>query len=126
MKKLLQLEEAVLFAGCLLFYPYFALSWWWFLALFLAPDLSMAGYLVSQKTGAVSYNIFHHRAIALLIGFAGFFLGHAPLQFAGFLLFSHATFDRMLGYGLKYFAGFKYTHLGELGLQKSPTFKRDQ
>jgi hypothetical protein len=32
--------------------------------------------------------------------------------FTGTLLFTHASFDRILGYGLKYFDSFKHTHLG--------------
>jgi hypothetical protein len=30
-------------------------------------------------------------------------------------MFSHAAFDRMLGYGLKYEQGFRHTHLGTIG-----------
>lgn len=37
------------------------------------------------------------------------------LQLAGIILFAHAAFDRILGYGLKYERGFKFTHLGEIG-----------
>ncbi|MCB0470359.1 MAG: DUF4260 family protein, partial [Flavobacteriaceae bacterium] len=32
----------------------------------------------------------------------------------GVILFSHASMDRIFGYGLKYYKGFKYTHLGDL------------
>jgi hypothetical protein len=37
------------------------------------------------------------------------------LEFEGLILFSHSAMDRMLGYGLKYESGFKFTHLGEIG-----------
>jgi len=36
-------------------------------------------------------------------------------QLIGIILFSHASMDRIMGYGLKYDKGFKYTHLGEIG-----------
>ena len=34
-------------------------SWIWFLALFLAPDLSMIGYVFGPRVGAVTYNAGH-------------------------------------------------------------------
>ena len=34
-------------------------AWTWFFALFLAPDLSMAGYLFGRRVGAVAYNACH-------------------------------------------------------------------
>ena len=33
---------------------------------------------------------------------------------AGIILFGHSSFDRILGYGLKYTDSFKNTHLGSL------------
>ena len=32
--------------------------------------------------------------------------------------FAHIGFDRMLGYGLKHGAGFRFTHLGRIGKDK--------
>jgi hypothetical protein len=32
----------------------------------------------------------------------------------GIILFTHASFDRIFGYALKYFDNFKHTHLGEI------------
>jgi len=34
---------------------------------------------------------------------------------AGIIWITHIGFDRALGYGLKYSAGFKFTHLGVIG-----------
>ena len=48
-------------------------SWWWYLALILLPDIGMLGYLLNTKTGAITYNLFHHKAIALLILFLGWY-----------------------------------------------------
>jgi hypothetical protein len=36
-------------------------------------------------------------------------------ELIGVILFSHSSLDRMLGYGLKFEKGFKFTHLGEIG-----------
>lgn len=68
MKTTLKLEElAMLLLGAWAF-SLQDLSWWWFIGLFLAPDIGMLGYVVSNKTGAFLYNIFHHKGIAILIG----------------------------------------------------------
>ena len=78
----------------------------------------MLGYLYGDKTGAAIYNLWHHKGLAIAIGVAGIFLADEILQLTGIILFSHASFDRMLGYGLKYDKGFKFTHLGEIGKKK--------
>lgn len=88
--------------------------WWWFLVLLLAPDIGMIGYLFGNKTGAFAYNIFHHKGVAIAIYLLGVYLTSPMVQLIGVILFSHASFDRILGYGLKYDKGFKYTHLGEI------------
>ncbi len=90
-------------------------EWWWFPALLLTPDVGMIGYLFGNKTGAISYNLFHHKAVAVLVFSAGFYFTSEVLQLAGIILFAHSAFDRILGYGLKYEKGFKFTHLGEIG-----------
>lgn len=90
-------------------------EWWWFLVLLLAPDIGMIGYLFGNKTGAFTYNIFHHKGVAIAIYLLGVYLTSPMVQLIGVILFSHASFDRILGYGLKYDKGFKYTHLGEIG-----------
>lgn len=115
MKKLIQLEEFVMFLATLVLFDFLGLSWWWFVGCILLPDFSMIGYLHSARTGAWLYNIIHHRALAVAIGLVGYFAGNIAIEFAGLILFSHATMDRMLGYGLKYERGFKFTHLGEAG-----------
>ena len=115
MKTTLKLEElAMLLLGIYTFgFLYF--SWWMFLALFFLPDVGMFGYLFGKKTGAFTYNLFHHKGLAIFIYLAGFFFLNEYLQLTGVIIFSHASFDRLIGYGLKYEEGFKFTHLGEIG-----------
>ncbi|MDP5199167.1 DUF4260 domain-containing protein [Flavobacterium sp. DG2-3] len=115
MKTVLKLEEASLFILGIFLFNRLNYEWWWFLALILAPDLSMLGYLFGNKIGAFFYNAFHHKGIALLIYAAGCYLNIEIMQLAGIILFSHSAMDRIFGYGLKYEKGFKYTHLGEIG-----------
>lgn len=120
MKTILRLEEfAMLLLGIYVF-GFLYYEWWWFLVLFLVPDLGMIGYLFGNKAGAFVYNLFHHKGLAIMIYLAGFFFFIPVLQLAGVVMFSHAAFDRMLGYGLKYEKGFKYTHLGTIG-KPNPT-----
>lgn len=115
MRKLIQAEELAIFAACLYYFPAMGYSWWWFAGCILLPDVSMMGYVMNRKTGAYLYNLFHHRGIAILLFAIGVFQQLPPVEFAGFILFSHASMDRMLNYGLKYEKGFQFTHLGMIG-----------
>lgn len=90
-------------------------SWWWFAGLFFVPDIGMLGYLLNPKVGAVTYNFFHHKGLALTLYVLGLWFMVSSLQMAGIILFAHSSFDRILGYGLKYEKGFKFTHLGKIG-----------
>ena len=88
-------------------------SWALFAILFLAPDLSFAGYLAGPRFGAAAYNLLHSHAGPLLLGIVLLSTGHSlavPLIWV-----AHVGFDRALGYGLKYPTGFSHTHLGRIG-----------
>lgn len=125
MKITLKLEElAMLLLGIYVF-GFLYYEWWWFLILFLAPDLGMTGYVFGNKVGAFVYNLFHHKGLAIMIYLTGFFFFIPVLQLVGVVMFSHAAFDRMLGYGLKYEKGFKYTHLGTIGKPDSTKGEED-
>nr|WP_295870443.1 DUF4260 domain-containing protein [uncultured Chitinophaga sp.] len=116
MKTLLNLEEIAMFLmAIILFNVRISYAWWVFPACLLLPDLSMIGYAAGNKVGAVVYNFFHHKGIALLVYLAGHLLGFEWLAFTGIILFAHSCMDRVFGYGLKYMTGFKDTHLGEIG-----------
>ena len=114
-KTLLRLEGLTLFAGMVVLYGAWDGSWWIFAMLFLAPDLSFLAYLSGPRTGALVYNAAHSymAPVALLtLGF-GF---EAPLTLSiAMIWLAHIGFDRALGYGLKYAAGFTFTHLGRIG-----------
>lgn len=115
MKLIIKLEEIGLFVLGIYFFDQLNFAWWWFLVLILLPDLAMIGYCFGDKTGAWCYNIAHHKGIAIVIYLLGIYFTNTTLQLFGVILFSHAAMDRILGYGLKYETGFKYTHLGEIG-----------
>ena len=117
MKKIIQIEEVAITALSIYFLTLYNLGlpvWVWSL-LFFSPDISMLGYLINPRVGAYTYNLFHHRAVAILIAAVGLFIASNLITAIGILLFAHSSFDRMLGYGLKFQDDFKHTHLGWMG-----------
>ena len=115
MKTILKVEEAAQFLLSIVLFAQLPFVWWVYPALLLLPDLSMIGYAFNSKTGAFTYNLIHHKALAIVVGVVGLFLVNNYWLLAGIILFGHSSMDRMLGYGLKHTKGFKYTHLGEVG-----------
>ena len=115
MKILLKLEELAELLTAIVVFAQLPYAWWWLLALFLLPDLSMLGYLAGPRAGAFSYNMAHHKAVALVMGGLGWWLTQPLLLLAGTVLLFHVAFDRLLGYGLKYGTSFHDTHLGRTG-----------
>jgi len=111
---IIKIEEAFLFGISIYVFIMLPYDWWWFLALILVPDIGMLGYLYNKKAGAILYNIFHHKGIAIALFFLGIYLYNDVLQLAGAIMFGHASLDRVFGYGLKYEDDFKHTHLGNL------------
>lgn len=120
MKKLLQSEQAMqlILAIAALNIQTLHFSWWQWILLFLSPDISMLGYLINTKVGAVCYNIAHHKAVAGAFIIIGFFYHMPVVLFVGILLWAHSAFDRVMGYGLKYADSFDHTHLGLIGKSK--------
>lgn len=114
MRTTLKLEELLLFALGAYFFSLLNMSWWWFFGLLLVPDIGMLGYIINTKIGAISYNIFHHKGIAIMFYFAGIYFEIDMLKLVGIILFSHASIDRVFGYGLKHYDHFKNTHLGKI------------
>lgn len=115
MNSILKLEELAQFMFGIFIFSQLDYSWWWFAALILTPDIGAIGYLINTRIGAITYNIFHHKAVAIVIGLIGFYYDNSLLILIGVILFSHAAMDRIFGYGLKYPDSFKNTHLGKIG-----------
>jgi len=115
MKSLLKLEYLALTALSFYLCLQLSIAWWWFFVLFLAPDLSMLGYLANPKIGATTYNFVHHQATAVVLYIIGGLASSAALQFGALILLGHSNFDRVWGYGLKYPDAFQHTHLGMIG-----------
>lgn len=115
MNRILKLEQAILLIGCYVASLQLGHPWWLFLALLLAPDISMVGYAINNKWGAILYNVFHHQGVAIVIIGIGWYINHPYVLLAGIILLGHSAMDRALGYGLKYTTGFQDTHLGKIG-----------
>lgn len=115
MKTSLKLEELLMFVLGIIAFNQLDFVWWFFLIVILTPDIGMLGYLINAIIGAITYNIFHHKGLAIIIYLAGVYYLNDIVKLIGIILFSHASFDRVFGYGLKFFDGFKNTHLGKIG-----------
>ena len=115
MKKLLRIEELAMLGISIYALYFFNAPWWCYLLLVIAPDISMIAYAAGNRMGAIVYNLFHHKAVAILLFLFGLIVFNHALQIAGVILFGHASMDRVFGYGLKYLKGFKNTHLGLIG-----------
>ncbi len=114
MERTLKLEELAMFGFSIFLFNQTEYAWWVYLALILVPDIGMIGYVINTKIGAITYNLFHHKGIALCVLILGYYYFLDWVVLAGIILFGHAALDRMLGYGLKYEDSFKHTHLGWL------------
>jgi len=113
-KYLLHVEGAVALALSVMIYSRLHAGWGRFALLLLGPDLSMFGYLLGTRAGAVMYNAVHTYTLPLLL--AGFALGRGYPGWLPFVLIwtAHVGMDRALGFGLKYPTAFKDTHLQRL------------
>src|SRR5690349_2060294 len=100
MNTLIRLEEHAMFLFGLLIFSTLSYAWWWFPLLLLAPDISMIGYVINNRMGAILYNLFHHKAVALLVMAIGYYLRDDLWILIGSILFAHSSMDRLFGYGL--------------------------
>lgn len=114
-RTVLRLEGLALAVACMVFYSYFEGSWWMFALLLLAPDLSFLGYLGGPRRGAAVYNAAHAAIVPMLLGIFAMVTSSALAMHLSLIWCAHIGFDRALGYGLKYDAGFTFTHLGRIG-----------
>ena len=114
MEASLKIEELAQFLFGIFLFTQLDYAWWWFPVLLLTPDIGMLGYIVNTKVGAFTYNLFHHKAVAILVFVLGYYLSNDIVALKGIILFSHSAMDRIFGYGLKYPDLFKHTHLGNL------------
>ena len=115
LRTLLRLEGLTLFTGMTLLYAVWGGSWWIYAIVFLVPDLSFAAYLWGPRLGAIIYNAAHSYMAPMTLMTGGFALASPLVLSIAMIWLAHIGIDRALGYGLKYNAGFGFTHLGRIG-----------
>jgi hypothetical protein len=108
---LLRIEGLAVAVGSVVVYFDEGRPWWLLLVLALAPDLSMVGYLAGPRMGAVSYDVAHTYALPVALGVVGLLTDTGGAMAVALVWFAHIGTDRACGYGLKYSANFKDTHL---------------
>lgn len=119
MKLILKLEElALMFLFSFVYFEYCSGSWLMYVSLFFVPDISFISYWINKKSGAIMYNLFHHKGMIFLIIALGYVLDNELIVKVGLIFMSHSCFDRIAGYGLKYLDSFDHTHLGWIGKSK--------
>ena len=114
-RDLLRWEGLALFVGMTLFYFLSGAPWQAYALLFFVPDLSMLGYLAGPRIGATLYNAAHITIGPLLLALVGLALAEPAIGPVSLIWLAHIGLDRALGYGIKYSAGFRLTHLGRIG-----------
>lgn len=116
---LLRLEALVVVAASVIGYrAVFHGSWWLFALLFLAPDVSLAGYAAKQhlRLAAAVYNTAHTYLLPAVLGLVAWHGASAPGEQIAAIWIAHIGFDRVLGYGLKFPEGFRPTHVQSAGV----------
>jgi len=112
---LLRLEGLALAAAAVYAYQRGGGSWWLFACLILVPDVSLLAYLGGTRLGAVAYNALHVTLGPLVCAGLGLLLPSFDLIQVALIWAAHVGIDRAFGFGLKYNAGFGFTHLGRIG-----------
>lgn len=110
-RRLLHLEGLAVLVAAIALYFDSGYGWLVLLVLFLAPDLSMLGYVAGPRAGALAYDVVHTYALPLALGLAGVLTETGVATQLALIWAAHIGLDRLLGYGLKYPTGFKDTHL---------------
>jgi hypothetical protein len=122
----LRLEGLAVAALSAVYYARTGASWWLFAALWLAPDLSMLGYLAGPGWGARIYNAIHSYTTPATLAVSAIVLRSPALVPIALIWINHIGVDRLLGWGLKYPAGFGWTHLGRIGKQREEVIPASQ
>jgi hypothetical protein len=118
-RNILRIEGLAAAALSAVLYARTGASWWLFAALWLTPDLSMLGYLYRPCWGARIYNAIHSYLAPATLALMALLLRNSALLPFALIWINHIGVDRLLGYGLKYPEGFKFTHLGKLSGRRS-------
>lgn len=110
-RSLLHLEGLAVLVGSIALYFDAGYGWVLLVVLFLAPDLSMLGYLGGPRAGALTYDVVHTYALPIALGVVGVLGNEETAIQVALIWLAHIGLDRLIGYGLKYPSGVRDTHL---------------
>ena len=108
---LLRLEGLAVLVASVVLYFHADFGWVLLLVLFLAPDLSFVGYAFGPRIGAIAYDATHTEIWPVAVGVAGIVGDSGRATQIALIWLVHIGTDRLIGYGLKYPAAFRDTHL---------------
>jgi hypothetical protein len=108
---LLRLEGVVLAGAALAVYFHLGYSALALIALLIAVDLSLLGFLIGPRAGTLTYNLVHTTALPLILGAVGVLTDGSILVQVALAWLAHIGVDRSLGFGLKYTSAFNDSHL---------------
>lgn len=60
LRKIISIEYILAFVITVFFYGHLNFSWLYFIVFLLLPDITMVGYLINTKVGALFYNMGGH------------------------------------------------------------------
>lgn len=111
-RHLLRAEGLAFAAASIVAFGINGAPWWLFALMILAPDISILFYLAGPRVGAFAYNAVHVYLGPILLFGAAAALGTPAGEAIALTWGAHIGLDRAFGFGLKYGAGFGFTHLG--------------
>ncbi|MFP4978274.1 DUF4260 domain-containing protein [Paenibacillus sp. CN-4] len=114
-KQIVHVEYALAFALSFFIYMQLHFPIGLFVVLLLVPDLTMLGYTINKKIGAIVYNFGHTFIIPLLFALGYLFFSNDYLLLGSIIWIAHICMDRAIGAGLKYQeSSFTNTHIQRL------------
>ena len=100
------LEYILAFIITASFYGHLNFPWLYFIVFLLLPDITMVGYLINTKIGALFYNMGHSFVLPAMLMVIGF-NDYINTSDGRLIWLAHIFLDRALGYGLKYDDAFR-------------------
>ncbi|MGG4551260.1 DUF4260 domain-containing protein [Paenibacillus sp. FSL W8-0186] len=113
-KQIVLIENGVAFALSFLIYMHLHFPIWLFFVLLFSPDITMIGYAINKKIGAMVYNLGHTFTFPLLLALGYLYFSQDYLLIGSIVWIAHICMDRAIGAGLKYQDSFKNTHIQRL------------
>ncbi len=111
---IIRVENGLGFFISFYIYSQFDFPIWLFFVLLLVPDITMAGYVINRKIGALVYNMGHSFILPLLLAGCYLYMSKDYLLLLSIIWIAHIFMDRLFGFGLKYQNSFNETHIQKL------------